>query len=73
VVWHIGVTSPILLAPRNLDNVEAGWGQVLVPRVLALLTGLVAEVRWAPLGEGVSNSCVCGKANPPSPSSPHCS
>lgn len=35
------------LPPRNLENVEAGWGQVLVPRVLALLTWLTAEVRWA--------------------------
>lgn len=34
--------------PRNLENVEAGWGQVLVPRVLALLTGLMAEVRGLP-------------------------
>lgn len=33
--------------PRNLENVEAGWGQVLVPRVLALLTRLAAEVQWA--------------------------
>uniref|UniRef100_G3UHI2 Neurobeachin like 2 n=1 Tax=Loxodonta africana TaxID=9785 RepID=G3UHI2_LOXAF len=30
---------------RNLENVEAGWGQVLVPKVLALLTGLVAELK----------------------------
>lgn len=34
--------------PRNLENVEAGWGQVLGPPVLVLLTGLVAEVRRAP-------------------------
>lgn len=34
--------------PRNLENVEAGWGQVLVPRVLALLTGLMTEVRGLP-------------------------
>nr|XP_012626524.1 neurobeachin-like protein 2 isoform X1 [Microcebus murinus] len=33
---------------RNLENVEAGWGQVLVPRVLALLTGLVAELKGQP-------------------------
>ncbi|XP_062970054.1 neurobeachin-like protein 2 isoform X1 [Cynocephalus volans] len=38
---------------RNLENVEAGWGQVLVPRVLALLTGLVAELkRHTPPQEG---------------------
>lgn len=30
---------------RNLENVEAGWGQVLVPRVLALLTVLMAELK----------------------------
>ncbi|XP_017521315.2 neurobeachin-like protein 2 isoform X8 [Manis javanica] len=30
---------------RNLENVEAGWGQVLVPRVLALLTRLAAELK----------------------------
>nr|XP_021503591.1 neurobeachin-like protein 2 isoform X3 [Meriones unguiculatus] len=33
---------------RNLENVEAGWGQVLVPRVLALLTGLTAELKGSP-------------------------
>ncbi|XP_017652967.2 neurobeachin-like protein 2 isoform X2 [Nannospalax galili] len=33
---------------RNLENVEAGWGQVLVPRVLALLTGLVTELKGPP-------------------------
>ncbi|XP_075820546.1 neurobeachin-like protein 2 isoform X1 [Microtus pennsylvanicus] len=33
---------------RNLENVEAGWGQVLVPRVLALLTGLMAELKGPP-------------------------
>ncbi|XP_048190361.1 LOW QUALITY PROTEIN: neurobeachin-like protein 2 [Perognathus longimembris pacificus] len=33
---------------RNLENVEAGWGQVLVPRVLALLNRLVAELRGPP-------------------------
>ncbi|XP_039084272.1 neurobeachin-like protein 2 isoform X2 [Hyaena hyaena] len=32
---------------RNLENVEAGWGQVLVPRVLALLTWLTAELKGA--------------------------
>ncbi|XP_075403354.1 neurobeachin-like protein 2 isoform X1 [Tenrec ecaudatus] len=32
---------------RNLENVEAGWGLVLVPRVLALLTSLVAELKEA--------------------------
>ncbi|XP_006893098.1 PREDICTED: LOW QUALITY PROTEIN: neurobeachin-like protein 2 [Elephantulus edwardii] len=30
---------------RNLENVEAGWGLVLVPRVQVLLTSLVAELR----------------------------
>ncbi|XP_021112611.1 neurobeachin-like protein 2 isoform X6 [Heterocephalus glaber] len=33
---------------RNLENVEAGWGQVLLPRVLSLLTGLVAELKGHP-------------------------
>ncbi|XP_021027034.1 neurobeachin-like protein 2 isoform X1 [Mus caroli] len=33
---------------RNLENVEAGWGLVLVPRVLALLTGLMAELKGSP-------------------------
>nr|XP_019579571.1 PREDICTED: neurobeachin-like protein 2 isoform X4 [Rhinolophus sinicus] len=33
---------------RNLENVEAGRGQVLVPRVLALLTWLVAELKGHP-------------------------
>ncbi|XP_057622636.1 neurobeachin-like protein 2 isoform X1 [Chionomys nivalis] len=33
---------------RNLENVEAGWGQVLVPRVLVLLTGLMAELKGPP-------------------------
>ncbi|XP_047388286.1 neurobeachin-like protein 2 isoform X4 [Sciurus carolinensis] len=33
---------------RNLENVEAGWGQVLGPPVLALLTGLVAELKGPP-------------------------
>nr|XP_044610595.1 neurobeachin-like protein 2 isoform X4 [Equus asinus] len=33
---------------RNLENVEAGWGPVLVPRVLALLTGLAAELKGPP-------------------------
>ncbi|XP_027270492.1 neurobeachin-like protein 2 isoform X3 [Cricetulus griseus] len=37
---------------RNLENVEAGWGQVLVPRVLALLTGLMAELKGSPSQEG---------------------
>nr|XP_031542527.1 neurobeachin-like protein 2 isoform X6 [Vicugna pacos] len=38
---------------RNPENVEAGWGQVLVPRVLALLTWLVAELKGPPsLQEG---------------------
>ncbi|XP_032314525.1 neurobeachin-like protein 2 isoform X3 [Camelus ferus] len=38
---------------RNPENVEAGWGQVLVPRVLALLTRLVAELKGPPpLQEG---------------------
>lgn len=44
----ISMTSALLPHPRNLENVEAGWGQVLVPRVLALLTGLMAEVRGLP-------------------------
>lgn len=45
----ISMTSPVLHPPpRNLENVEAGWGQVLVPRVLALLTVLMAEVRDLP-------------------------
>ncbi|XP_027788340.2 neurobeachin-like protein 2 isoform X2 [Marmota flaviventris] len=33
---------------RNLENVEAGWGQVLGPPVLVLLTGLVAELKGPP-------------------------
>ncbi|XP_032987579.1 neurobeachin-like protein 2 isoform X1 [Rhinolophus ferrumequinum] len=33
---------------RNLENVEAGRGHVLVPRVLALLTRLVAELKGHP-------------------------
>uniref|UniRef100_A0A9L0SHQ7 Neurobeachin like 2 n=1 Tax=Equus caballus TaxID=9796 RepID=A0A9L0SHQ7_HORSE len=33
---------------RNLENVEAGWGPVLVPRVLALLTRLAAELKGPP-------------------------
>ncbi|XP_058412923.1 neurobeachin-like protein 2 isoform X2 [Diceros bicornis minor] len=33
---------------RNLENVEAGWGQVLVPQVLALLTRLTAELKGLP-------------------------
>ncbi|XP_053786341.1 neurobeachin-like protein 2 isoform X1 [Desmodus rotundus] len=33
---------------RNPDNVEAGWGRVLVPRVLALLTRLVAKLKGSP-------------------------
>uniref|UniRef100_A0A2K6P457 Neurobeachin-like protein 2 n=1 Tax=Rhinopithecus roxellana TaxID=61622 RepID=A0A2K6P457_RHIRO len=33
---------------RNLENIEAGRGQVLVPRVLALLTKLVAELKGCP-------------------------
>ncbi|KAM8758503.1 neurobeachin-like protein 2 [Rhynchonycteris naso] len=38
---------------RNLENVEAGRGQVLVPRVLALLTRLVAKLKESPpLQEG---------------------
>ncbi|XP_070247222.1 neurobeachin-like protein 2 [Myotis yumanensis] len=38
---------------RNLENVEAGWGQLLVPRVLALLTRLVAKLKGrSPLPEG---------------------
>ncbi|XP_023603302.1 neurobeachin-like protein 2 [Myotis lucifugus] len=44
-----------VLLCRNLENVEAGWGQVLVPRVLALLTRLVAKLKGRsplPLPEG---------------------
>ncbi|XP_051708461.2 neurobeachin-like protein 2 isoform X4 [Oryctolagus cuniculus] len=37
-----------ILLCRNLENVEAGWGQVLVPRVLALLAALVAELKGTP-------------------------
>ncbi|CAO2633435.1 Neurobeachin-like protein 2, partial [Lemmus lemmus] len=37
-----------IIVCRNLGNVEAGWGQVLVPRVLALLTGLMAELKGPP-------------------------
>ncbi|CAH6777630.1 neurobeachin-like protein 2 isoform X2 [Phodopus roborovskii] len=37
---------------RNLENVEAGWGQILVPRVLALLTGLMTELKGSPSQEG---------------------
>uniref|UniRef100_A0A8C3XAF6 Neurobeachin-like protein 2 n=1 Tax=Catagonus wagneri TaxID=51154 RepID=A0A8C3XAF6_9CETA len=33
---------------RNPENVEAGWGQVLVPQVLTLLTWLVAELKGPP-------------------------
>ncbi|XP_020924320.1 neurobeachin-like protein 2 isoform X2 [Sus scrofa] len=33
---------------RNPENVEAGWGRVLVPQVLALLTWLVAELKGPP-------------------------
>nr|XP_019839696.1 PREDICTED: neurobeachin-like protein 2 [Bos indicus] len=33
---------------RNPENVEAGWGRVLAPRVLALLTQLVAELKGPP-------------------------
>ncbi|ELK24974.1 Neurobeachin-like protein 2, partial [Myotis davidii] len=38
---------------RNPENLEAGWGKVLVSRVLALLTRMVAKLkgRW-PLPEG---------------------
>ncbi|KAL1782504.1 neurobeachin 2 isoform X2 [Sigmodon hispidus] len=37
---------------RNLENVEAGWGQVLVPRVLTLLTGLMAELKGSSSSKG---------------------
>ena len=51
-VRETGTLARLLLLftpnPRNLENVEAGWGQVLVPHVLALLTGLMAEVRGLP-------------------------
>nr|XP_055198957.1 neurobeachin-like protein 2 isoform X3 [Nyctereutes procyonoides] len=33
---------------RNPENVEAGWGQVLVPRVLALLRKLSTKLKGAP-------------------------
>ncbi|XP_023556435.1 neurobeachin-like protein 2 isoform X5 [Octodon degus] len=33
---------------RNLENLEAGWAQVLLPQVLSLLTGLVAELKGHP-------------------------
>lgn len=47
--WGVSVTSLVLHPhPRNLENVEAARGQVLVPRVLALLTGLMAKVRGLP-------------------------
>lgn len=56
----ISMTCPVLHPPhphhRNLENVEAGWDQVLVPRVLTLLTGLMAEVRGSP-GEGGDSYC----------------
>nr|KAF6420830.1 neurobeachin like 2 [Molossus molossus] len=37
---------------RNLENVEAGWGRVLVPHVLALLTRLVAKLKGPPALQG---------------------
>ncbi|XP_006868866.1 PREDICTED: neurobeachin-like protein 2 [Chrysochloris asiatica] len=38
---------------RNLENLEAGWGLLLVPRVLTLLTGLVVQLKEpASLQEG---------------------
>ncbi|XP_054585901.1 neurobeachin-like protein 2 isoform X1 [Eptesicus fuscus] len=40
---------------RNLESAEAGWGQVLAPRVLALLTRLVAKLKGrSPPPEGPS-------------------
>ncbi|XP_064452930.1 neurobeachin-like protein 2 isoform X7 [Mirounga angustirostris] len=36
---------------RNLENIEAGWGPVLAPRVLALLTRLTAELKGAPASQ----------------------
>ncbi|XP_054992464.1 neurobeachin-like protein 2 isoform X1 [Sorex araneus] len=33
---------------RNPENVQAGWGQVLGPRVLALLTRVVTELKQPP-------------------------
>ncbi|XP_032268482.1 neurobeachin-like protein 2 isoform X1 [Phoca vitulina] len=36
---------------RNLENIEAGWGPVLAPRVLALLTRLMAELKGAPASQ----------------------
>lgn len=50
--------------PRNLENVDAGRGQVLAPRLLALLTRLVAEVRWALPGGG---RCAGGTHHPANP------
>lgn len=44
LAWYGNLSCHSL--PRNPENVEAGWGRVLVPQVLALLTWLVAEVRW---------------------------
>ncbi|KAM4821388.1 neurobeachin-like protein 2 [Thomomys bottae] len=43
------VLKLFIILCRNLENVEAGWGQVLVPRVLALLTRLVAELKGPPV------------------------
>ncbi|ELK10176.1 Neurobeachin-like protein 2 [Pteropus alecto] len=38
----------LIVLCRNLENVDAGRGQVLAPRVLALLTRLVAELKGHP-------------------------
>uniref|UniRef100_A0A286Y0J3 Neurobeachin-like protein 2 n=1 Tax=Cavia porcellus TaxID=10141 RepID=A0A286Y0J3_CAVPO len=38
----------IVLCRWNLENLEAGWAQVLLPQVLSLLTGLVAELKGHP-------------------------
>lgn len=57
--WGRGTGTPGLCCPsllRNLETVEAGWGQVLVPRVLALLTRMVAKVSGLPLGGGTGDS-----------------
>ncbi|KAM6169581.1 LOW QUALITY PROTEIN: neurobeachin-like protein 2 [Rhynchocyon petersi] len=43
-----------IILSRNLENVKAGGGLLLVPRVLALLTGLMAELKGPapPQGHG---------------------
>lgn len=49
-VWRVSLMRVTFPVPRNLENLEAGWAQVLLPQVLSLLTGLVAEVRGALVG-----------------------